>query len=57
MHKEKVSDPEDFVNNIESLTVIHCDQIPIWVKIGSMRSEERKGGWQSGGWQNIPSIV
>ena len=53
MHEEEVDqqvvNPEDFVKNNEELVVCHCDQIPMWLRMGSSKqlfrsSEVKKEG-------------
>ena len=45
--KERLVDPEAFVAGIEDLVVCHCDQVPVWLRMGAARqlyskSEVRK---------------
>ena len=40
---QKVVDPEDFVRNNEELVVCHCDQIPMWLRMGSSRQLYKAG--------------
>ena len=35
--KERIVQPEAFVAGIEDLVVCHCDQVPVWLRIGGMR--------------------
>ena len=45
--EDKVVNPESFVEGIEELVVCHCDQVPVWLRIGSQkqlyRAEEVNG--------------
>ena len=34
---ERLVQPEAFVAGIEDLVVCHCDQVPVWLRIGGMR--------------------
>ena len=42
MHVEhlqgKVSDPEGFVKNVGDCEIVHCDQIPMWLRPGSAKA-------------------
>ena len=35
--RKLLADPERFVAGIEDLVIVHCDQIPVWIKIGAMK--------------------
>ena len=35
--KKKVARPEEFVEGIEDLVVCHCDQIPMWLRLGATK--------------------
>ena len=35
--QQVVANPEAFVEGIEDLVVCHCDQVPMWLRLGSAR--------------------
>lgn len=35
--KDRVVDPKRFVEQVKDTVICHCDQVPIWLKVGSMR--------------------
>ena len=37
VRKNKVVNPETFVEGIEELVVCHCDEVPDWLSIGSQK--------------------
>ena len=45
--KKKVARPEEFVEGIEDLVVCHCDQIPMWLRLGATKQLYTKTEVQS----------
>ena len=35
--ENQVVKPQEFVEGIEDLVVCHCDQVPVWLRIGALR--------------------
>ena len=35
--QDQVFDPDAFVRGVEDLVVCHCDQVPVWLRIGSQK--------------------
>ena len=47
MHEEelehKVVDPKEFVRNAENIVICHCDQIPMWLRLGATKQLYKAG--------------